>query len=281
MIGMKMNKKIFAGILISLTFTVSVFAKPAEVISVKGKVEVQRNDQWIPLAAGDKIEETETISTGFQSEAKIRYNDSVMQLGALSRVTLTKLSSNASKDVVDVYLNTGAVRSKVNHSADKKVSYSVRGPVATASVRGTDFISFDDGSVICFSGAVVLTPAGLYDNSARENSNLDEIEDPADGESDAGTDINDVDPNAPKGGVLVLGGQSSEISSDGQASSTFEKARKDSQKSGSSVKTQSESEGITMGQSGNTQSQASDEKNEEQAEKPSKGGIKVKVEWED
>lgn len=254
---MKTNiKKIITAFTVSSLLTVAAFADSAEIISVKGKVEVNRKDTWVTLNVGDKVSESEMISTGFQSEAKIKYKDSVMQLGAMSRITLSKLSQETTKDVVDVYLNTGAVRSKVNHSSDKKVSYTVRNPVAVASVRGTEFVSFDDGSVICFSGAVVLTPAALYEEAkpaetaAKEQEEVSEVSnDPADGESTVTTPATDIAPDAPAGGVMVLAGQQSTITMNGSASTPFDTAVKEVTSAASSVTTQSAAESVTMGQS--------------------------------
>ena len=110
--------------LFSVFFLLCIFAmnaSPAEVTYIRGKVEVCRNDVWVPLKIGDKIYEKETISTGFQSEAKLCYNDSIMALGALTRITLDTLSEKQDKDNVALYLNTGAVRSKVTHTENKKI----------------------------------------------------------------------------------------------------------------------------------------------------------------
>lgn len=287
-------KKTFTALILSTLLAGFAFADSAEIIAVKGKVEVNRNNEWIALKVGDKVSESETVSTGFQSEAKVKYKDSVMQLGALSRVTLSQMTTTETKDVVNVYLNTGAVRSKVNHTADKKVSYTVRNQVAVASVRGTDFISFDDGSVICYSGAVVLTPAALYDYVPANSSSSEEAEessDPADGESNAATDKNDVDPNAPDGGVMVLGGQASEITSTGQAASTFTVAVKTATTAASTVVTAASSEAVST-----SVTVVSNNENKPAAptvtpvipdtpdtpdtpSKPSTGGVEVKPDW--
>lgn len=249
-------KKIITVLAVSSVLTAFAFADSAEIISVKGKVEVNRNDTWIPLNVGDKVSESEIISTGFQSEAKIKFKDSLMQLGAMSRVTLSKLSQEKTKDVVDVYLNTGAVRSKVNHSSDKKVSYTVRNPVAVASVRGTDFISFDDGSIVCFSGAVVLTPVVLYEDTkpvetaAKEQEEDSETSnDPADGSSTVTTPASDIAPDAPKGGVMILGGQQSTITMNGSAATPLETAVKEVTSAAQAVRTQAQAESVSMGQS--------------------------------
>jgi len=295
---MKTNvKKIILSLAVSSVMAAFAFADSAEIISVKGKVEVNRKDAWVTLNVGDKVSESEMISTGFQSEAKVKYKDSVMQLGAMSRVTLSKLSQDSTKDVVDVYLNTGAVRSKVNHSADKKVSYTVRNPVAVASVRGTDFISFDDGSVICFTGAVVLTPASLYEAVASEEAvkvseEAEEIpasegKDPADGESTVTTPASDVAPDAPAGGVMVLGGQQSAITMNGSASTPFEAAVKEVTGAAAAVTTQAASESVTMGQSASSAAVEAVETPAEVVpvapvpETPSKakGTVEVEIKW--
>ena len=115
------------------------FAETATVISVSGKVEVNRNETWLPVQKDTIIREGEVISTGFKSEALVKYKDSVMKLGPLTRITLEKLASSDTKDDVSVYLSTGSVRSTVNHSENRRVSYTVRNPIAVASVRGTVF----------------------------------------------------------------------------------------------------------------------------------------------
>lgn len=291
-------KKICISIITLFLFAGVISAEAAEVISVKGKVEVSRNDQWITLNVGDQITESETISTGFQSEVKIKYKDSILQLGALSRITLSKLATSTTKDVVDIYLNTGAVRSKVNHTATKKVSYTVNSSVATASVRGTDFLTLGDGSITCFSGAVVLTPAPLYDSSARTTENIEEMADPADGESDASTPATDVDPNAGKGSVMVLGGQSSTISANGTAATPFETAVKSATKTANTVKTQAAAESIKIGQTDITVTETSIEETtipekepedyppeidpdpQDPVPEPDSGSIRIEITWD-
>lgn len=148
--------KLFIALCFMIFAGVELFAENAVVTYVKGKVEVLRNDKWIQLEIGDSIFPSETVSTGFQSEVKIKYNGSVLGLGAVTRITIDELSKVPGKETVNLNLSTGAVRSKVTHADDTRVSYTVRSPVAVASVRGTDFMITDSGSVTCFEGAVVV-----------------------------------------------------------------------------------------------------------------------------
>ena len=74
---MKRFKSLFiAAVLVA--FGTSAFAADATVTFVSGKVEVQRNGKWIALQKGDSVAQSETISTGFQSEAKLKLMESVL-----------------------------------------------------------------------------------------------------------------------------------------------------------------------------------------------------------
>lgn len=191
-------------------------ANTATVVSVTGKVEVSRNNAWVALSADAVVREGEVISTGFKSEAVIRYRDSLVRLGPLTRVTFEKLTASEEKDDISVFLNTGAVRSTVSHSDNRRVSYTVRNPIAVASVRGTDF-SFFGSTVRCFEGAVAVVPAFrvnpargsgvLYSDGAASGHDAENAESlPAEGTSTVFTPVSDIQPSLPKG-VLVSAGQ--------------------------------------------------------------------------
>ncbi len=210
--------------ILAAIFATSVFAyaDTATVISVTGKVEVNRKDAWVPVTKDTVIREGEVISTGFKSEALVKYKDSVMKLGPLTRITLEKLASSDSKENVSVYLSTGTVRSSVSHSENKRVSYTVRNPIAVASVRGTEFEMDGLANVDCFDGGVFVVPAENVDprrdlgiNSpagAKAASDGDEgkAPEPKDGETNAFTSGSDINPNL-RGGVLITGGQSTDF----------------------------------------------------------------------
>lgn len=143
----------------------SVFAADATVTFVSGKVEVQRDGKWIALQKGDTVAKSETISTGFQSEAKIKILDSVMYLGPVTRITLEELSSTSQNDNVNVYLKTGTSRSQVKHIDNKRVNYQVHTAVAVASCRGTGWIMDDSNNVDVIENIVAVgTYSELSDN---------------------------------------------------------------------------------------------------------------------
>ena len=67
------KKYILALLFISSTVA---FAETATIISTTGKVEVNRNEAWVPVNKDTVIREGEIISTGFKSEALIKYSAS-------------------------------------------------------------------------------------------------------------------------------------------------------------------------------------------------------------
>ncbi|MCR4630735.1 MAG: FecR family protein [Treponema sp.] len=265
-------------ILFSVFFLLCIFAMnagPAEVTYIRGKVEVCRNDVWVPLKIGDKIYERETISTGFQSEAKIRYNDSIMALGALTRITLDTLSEKQDKDNVALYLNTGAVRSKVNHTENKRISYTVKSPVAVASVRGTEFLITSGGQVSCSDGAVAVYANKEPKRAASDKSSKPEEESDSKEESsssqqassassssskntsaDATTPASEIYEDSPVGSVVVAKGQQVSIQANGLPEQPHESDQKQKSKYVNNVATPAETENVVIGSSSNATPQA-------------------------
>ena len=159
-----MKKRIIAFIIslaAAIVFVSPVVAESAKVTHIVGKVEVNRGGKWVPLNVSDSVEQSETINTGFNSEAVLKFNGSVFKIAALSRVKLDSLV--ASENKVSITVNSGAVRSKVSKPSDgSKAKYTVGTPVAVASVRGTNFIVTADGSVKCTDGKVAVWSRRKY-----------------------------------------------------------------------------------------------------------------------
>ena len=156
-----------------------LYAADATVTFVSGKVEVQRGDKWVPLQKGDTLSKSDTVSTGFQSEAKIKIMDSVMYLGPVTRITLEELSTKGNTDNVNVYLKTGAARSQVRHVDNKRVNYQVHTAVAVASCRGTDWIIDSNNKVLCLEGMVAVAeyiPPKINDDTEGEKKEDDKQE---------------------------------------------------------------------------------------------------------
>ncbi len=267
------SKMIIAALAVLFTCS-SVFAASAKVTYVKGKVEVSRGTEWVALKVGDVVNEAETISTGFQSEARLNYNGSVMAVPALSRVTLESLQSSGAKDTVSIKVDTGAVRSKVTHTSGKKIEYEARTSVGVASVRGTDFVVYSDGTAEVYEGAIVYYDANDYvppkDTGSEEGEGEEEGEETEETEGTEGTDeagaegetegsgqdqgpanattsADEITSNSPKGARVIGAGQSSQINEDGEASDPFDEAKNRNQKAKNSVGSASDKDGQSSG----------------------------------
>ena len=222
------SKLMIASLIAFFTCT-SLFAASAKVTYVKGKVEISRGNEWVALKVGDLVNEAETISTGFQSEARLNYNGSVMAVPALSRITLETLQSSGSKDLVSLKIDTGAVRSKVTHTEGKRIEYTARTPVGVASVRGTDFTVFSNGKAKVFEGAIAYYKVSDY-VAPQVSSSAEEEEEDSEPAADTGsatatTAASEIADSSPKGAMVVGAGQTSTINKAGLASKPITEAK--------------------------------------------------------
>ena len=122
-------KKIFILALISI-LSASLFALEAKVISVSGKVQVQRGAAWVDLKPGDVIRKGEMIQTGFKSEAQISLTssnqNSKLTIAPMSRLTIEQLAENPKADKASVFVTTGSVKSEIKKTAVQVTQFAVR-----------------------------------------------------------------------------------------------------------------------------------------------------------
>ena len=259
----RLISKMIIAVLLAVFTCGSVFAASAKVTYVKGKVEVSRGNEWVSLKVGDVVNESETISTGFQSEARLNYNGSVMAVPALSRITLEALQSSGTKETVSIKVDTGAVRSKVTHTEGKRIEYTARTPVGVASVRGTDFAVFANGRAKVFSGAIAYYKASDFkmpdlsgatsdgDEGEEEGDSAPAVVDtPAPAVEDQGpatatTPAAEIVDNAPKNAMVVGAGQTSTISESGVASKPVVEAKTRTNKVKAAVASASDKDSMT------------------------------------
>ncbi len=284
----KLFTKFISIFVLSFLITSPVIAEDAVVTFVKGKVEVLKGDSWVSLNVGDSLKQSDTVSTGFQSEAKIKMNGSLMALGALTRITLDQLAIGGKNEKVDVYLSTGAVRSKVTHTDDTRISYSVRSPVAVASVRGTDFFMTEKGDISCFEGAIAVSANDGSRNIPTDTSELviigeeEEGENEGDSETPEGdntpakptTDPNEISSDAPDNSVVVGANQKTTFSKSGEPEKPADTAKKNVNKVKDTVSTAADKEAVTSGGSTVTETTTNVDTT------PKTGSIEVTIEFE-
>lgn len=141
----------------------------ASVAAVSGKVQVQNGQTWDNVAVGQTLAIGSTVATGFRSELKLKIGPSTVTVKALSRLTISSLVQNGTDANTDLYLKVGKVNAEVNKDETIQTQkFTVKSPVATASVRGTEF-TFDgvrldvQRGLVAFSdsrGNEVAVPAG-------------------------------------------------------------------------------------------------------------------------
>ena len=150
------RKILFAALLCCVM--ASLCAMEVKVVEVTGKVEVQRDDKWVAVNKGDILPPGSVISTGFKSEAVIAFDETVIKVKALTRLTIEQLFEKNGDKASSVYLDTGSISADVKPAENKRVGFSVKTPAATASVRGTSGDVYSDGTVIGTSGKWCITP---------------------------------------------------------------------------------------------------------------------------
>ncbi|MBQ4377874.1 MAG: FecR domain-containing protein [Treponema sp.] len=210
-----MKKLIFSLIFGFATF--SSFAFQATVVSAKGKAEVQSGSEWVAIKTGDTLDQGAVIQTGFKSEVVLKLKESTVTVAPLTRITLQTLAERngvagaPGKDETSIFLDTGSLKSNVQKSQDRRVGFTVRSPVATASVRGTEFrlgtkfrgvkLSTKNGKV-AFWKNTVKSEAVLDGASANPEAPAEEA-----GTGDSAQDISDY---APQGAIVVSKGENAE-----------------------------------------------------------------------
>ena len=179
---MKTFRKFFLCLLIlSISFSFAVASTDvAFVNSVVGKVEVQVNESWVQVKNGDILSSGSVISTGFKSTAVLYIGESLIEVRALTRLTIEEIREQNQNYNTTMFLDAGSIKADIKKSENKRVGFKVRTTVATASVRGTSGEIYSDGTLICLSGKWAITPPEPKWSKTRpivnltENSNSEE-----------------------------------------------------------------------------------------------------------
>ncbi|MBE6350035.1 MAG: hypothetical protein E7062_04720 [Spirochaetaceae bacterium] len=138
---------VFLILLLSPLFSLDVL-----VVSTIGKAEVQREGFWFPLKQGERLHKGQMISTGFKSEVVLKIGESNVTVRALSRLSIENLQEQDGNHNSQVFLDVGGIKADVKAAKDRRVGFTVRSPVATASVRGTSGIIKSNGSLQGLTG---------------------------------------------------------------------------------------------------------------------------------
>lgn len=150
------TRLLFLGVLGFLVLASPVLAQSATISQLRGKVEIKLpGKNWTIPSENQEIPTGTLVSTGINSSARLQIGGSSMVLQPLTRLSLEEIRVQASQESTRINLNTGRVSAQVRSTAGREVSFEVRSPVATASVRGTDF-DFDGARLQVSQGSVVV-----------------------------------------------------------------------------------------------------------------------------
>ena len=199
-------------------------ALDAVVVSSTGKVEVQNGTQWVPVKEGDVLKKGSVVQTGFKSELVLKVKESNMKISQLTRMVIENLSAGSDKDDTRIFIDTGSVRSEVNRSGARKVGFTVRSPVATASVRGTIVKlsnEYRGAKVETERGVVLAWPTTVSEPVVEEDQPSEETNETAetDGSIVDGALSSQSIENAPANSVTITKAQTTGFSSSGNVTS--------------------------------------------------------------
>jgi hypothetical protein len=135
-------------------------AQEAAFKDVKGKVEFQLpGKDWVAAKVGDTVPAGTLISTGFKATASLSVLGSVISLKPLTRLSLEELVNSGSGSKTTLKLLSGKVKAEVRpQSEENSQQFEVKGPNATASVRGTG-LDTDGESIFVSHGSVEFVNA--------------------------------------------------------------------------------------------------------------------------
>ncbi len=130
---------------------------PATVKEFTGKVEVKASGAgWQPAEAGMGLDNGAWISTGFKATALLDLGTSTLKVKPLTRLQLVDLIAREESVSTTVALKVGRVNASVKAAQGVRQEFRVKGPKATAAVRGTEF-EFDGVTVKVINGQVFFS----------------------------------------------------------------------------------------------------------------------------
>ena len=122
-----------------------------------GKVEMKATGgAWTPVAAGMKFDTGASISTGFSSTAVLDLGTSTLKVAPLTRMQLVELIARQGNVSTTLALKVGKVNAEVKVAPGLRQEFTLKGPQATAAVRGTEFV-FDGVTVTVVNGLVFFS----------------------------------------------------------------------------------------------------------------------------
>ncbi len=137
-----MKRAIIIAAAIAFLSSLPLHAQLQAVVSeVTGKVEVKpQGGTWKPATVKMTLAQGATISTGFNSRVVLAIGESRITVSPLTRLSLEEIVKKDAVNSASMSLKVGKVNASVKSAAGEKSAFTVKGPVSTAAVRGTEFM---------------------------------------------------------------------------------------------------------------------------------------------
>ena len=155
-------KKIAWIIIGALLSAAPLAAQEVRLADVEGKVEIKApGGDWEPAEEGRSLSMRTMISTGFNSRAVLEIGSATTTVQPLTRLEIQDVQLDDREQRTALFLGAGRIRAEVRRGQDLSVDFSVRTPVATAAVRGTDF-EVSTTALTVRDGVVRFDSGGYY-----------------------------------------------------------------------------------------------------------------------
>ncbi len=158
--------KRFILVLTVLLTGITYLSADAVIKDFVGKVQVKFGDSspWTPAEIGQNIPNDTIVSTGFNSKLTLDLGNSTLEVLPLTRMKLEELKESQDTITTSLFLQGGKIKADVGKVEGKTNDFTVKSPVATASVRGTSF-EFAGKTLKVTSGTVAFGPPPSQDGS--------------------------------------------------------------------------------------------------------------------
>jgi hypothetical protein len=198
-------KRYLLTVTMALALAPVIFSQTQAVVKeFKGKVEIKAGGgEWQPVTVGMTLDTGASISTGFGSTALLDLGTSTLKVAPLTRMQLVELIARQGSVSTTLALKVGRVNAEVKTAPGLKQDFTLKGPQATAAVRGTEF-EFDGVSVKVINGLVFFsnTQGQGRGVGAGEQSTTNGTQLPTSGDQENETTAN-VQPNTTPGGTTL------------------------------------------------------------------------------
>jgi hypothetical protein len=194
---------------IALALANALFAQAQAVVKdFTGKVEIKAaGGAWQPVKAGMVLDTGASISTGFSSTALLDLGTSTLKVAPLTRMQLVELIARQGSVSTTLALKVGKVNAEVKVAPGLRQEFTLKGPQATAAVRGTVF-EFDGVTVNVVNGLVYFSNNQGQGRGvgAGEQSSTSGGQFPSSGDHEAESSTTIVPYTSPTGSGIVSAG---------------------------------------------------------------------------